>query len=464
LSTSVYRMLLPSMAAPPIPPLQPPPLSPLRSQRHDLMHHIGPPSVAASQLRCRVTVAVVASAPLLFLLAIVIGLCCRRICAPQDALYSVGTVDLVNVLRKARAADVRVRLTLSSVAVVIAWAIFVLVNDVSMLKCDEWLIPAPVRGWLNQVPLLVLLALRPVDRAGIRITATFFTMLALFYAFMDYTFLRNHWIPEAEAAHWTPAATAAVCFQAFNIPRWAVFVPGCLSVVLLCRTSTRGALRRLWCLQLAQRVVGALIAFPQATSSLLAGEPVPDFLRGNCWAALIGVCATSAAFLFRGRIQRGAMTMVLPSDSKGLVAVAALMRSGLSTSTFDRRCLEAIHMFRSLPWSALRMEHLDSAQSSEEECRHLAAASRPATFGEVDAFISHSWGDDGLSKFRALQSWAREFEAANGREPRIWFDKACIDQNDIERSLLGLPIFVTGCSSFVILAGPKYVSRLWCML
>lgn len=158
------------------------------------------------------------------------------------------------------------------------------------------------------------------------------------------------------------------------------------------------------------------------------------------------------------------MTMVLPSDSKGLVAVAALMRSGLSTSTFDRRCLEAIHMFRSLPWSALRMEHLDSAQSSEEECRHLAAASRPATFGEVDAFISHSWGDDGLSKFRALQSWAREFEAANGREPRIWFDKACIDQNDIERSLLGLPIFVTGCSSFVILAGPKYVSRLWCML
>lgn len=278
------------MAAPPIPPLQPPPLSPLRSQRHDLMHHIGPPSVAASQLRCRVTVAVVASAPLLFLLAIVIGLCCRRICAPQDALYSVGTVDLVNVLRKARAADVRVRLTLSSVAVVIAWAIFVLVNDVSMLKCDEWLIPAPVRGWLNQVPLLVLLALRPVDRAGIRITATFFTMLALFYAFMDYTFLKNHWIPEAEAAHWTPAATAAVCFQAFNIPRWAVFVPGCLSVVLLCRTSTRGALRRLWCLQLFQRVVGALIAFPQATSSLLAGEPVPDFLGKLLGRADWGVC------------------------------------------------------------------------------------------------------------------------------------------------------------------------------
>ena len=111
-------------------------------------------------------------------------------------------------------------------------------------------------------------------------------------------------------------------------------------------------------------------------------------------------------------------------------------------------------MLRMLPWSALREEHFESAQSSEEERLYFRATSRPATFGEVDAFISHSWSDRGPLRFRALQSWAREFEEHNGREPHIWFDKACVDQDDIQRSLLGLPIFVSGCSSFVVLAGP----------
>ena len=43
-------------------------------------------------------------------------------------------------------------------------------------------------------------------------------------------------------------------------------------------------------------------------------------------------------------------------------------------------------------------------------------------------------------------------------------DKACIDQEDIERSLSFLPVFLAGCQTLLVLAGPTYTSRLWCVV
>ena len=40
-------------------------------------------------------------------------------------------------------------------------------------------------------------------------------------------------------------------------------------------------------------------------------------------------------------------------------------------------------------------------------------------------------------------------------------DKACIPQDDIDRSLACLPIFLAGCNGLLIMAGPTYASRLW---
>ena len=45
-------------------------------------------------------------------------------------------------------------------------------------------------------------------------------------------------------------------------------------------------------------------------------------------------------------------------------------------------------------------------------------AASPLT--QVDAFVSHSWGDDGTCKMAALRDWASEFEAAHGRRPTVW--------------------------------------------
>jgi hypothetical protein len=43
-------------------------------------------------------------------------------------------------------------------------------------------------------------------------------------------------------------------------------------------------------------------------------------------------------------------------------------------------------------------------------------------------------------------------------------DKACIDQTNVDRDLACLPIFLAGCRGLVVLAGPTYFVRLWCIM
>merc|ERR1719201_2798256 len=94
----------------------------------------------------------------------------------------------------------------------------------------------------------------------------------------------------------------------------------------------------------------------------------------------------------------------------------------------------------------------------------LYERSKLGTFGEVDAFISHSWSDPSDSKWDGLQSWRNDFKRRNGREPRVWFDKCCIDQMNIDDSLMCLPVHLAACSKVVMLVGPTYLTRLWCVM
>merc|ERR1719296_25648 len=63
-----------------------------------------------------------------------------------------------------------------------------------------------------------------------------------------------------------------------------------------------------------------------------------------------------------------------------------------------------------------------------------------------------------------MQAWRSTFVANHGREPRVWLDKCCIDQSRIDVDLRCLPVFLMGCSRLVLLVGPTYLSRLWCIL
>ena len=85
-------------------------------------------------------------------------------------------------------------------------------------------------------------------------------------------------------------------------------------------------------------------------------------------------------------------------------------------------------------------------------------------FGDVDAFISHSWHDPSDDKWDGLQAWRERFKIRNGREPRIWFDKFCINQLDIDDSLMCLPVHLAACKKFVMIVGSTYASRIWCIM
>ena len=81
--------------------------------------------------------------------------------------------------------------------------------------------------------------------------------------------------------------------------------------------------------------------------------------------------------------------------------------------------------------------------------------------GDVSAFVSHSWSDQGALKYSHVQEFAA---AHNGGDCLLWLDKACIDQTNIDTNLACLPVFLSGCNSLLVLAGPTYATRLWCVM
>eukprot|EP00411_Alexandrium_monilatum_P037445 CAMPEP_0175402582 /NCGR_PEP_ID=MMETSP0095-20121207/37592_1 /TAXON_ID=311494 /ORGANISM="Alexandrium monilatum, Strain CCMP3105" /LENGTH=524 /DNA_ID=CAMNT_0016701355 /DNA_START=1 /DNA_END=1575 /DNA_ORIENTATION=- len=115
--------------------------------------------------------------------------------------------------------------------------------------------------------------------------------------------------------------------------------------------------------------------------------------------------------------------------------------------------------FRAVSVGELAFEDVKES-TPDASLRELSA---PVELGQCDAFVSHSWHDDPKAKWEALQVWRADFLKRRGREPFIWFDKVCIDQNNIELDLRCLPIFLNGCSRLVMLCGATYLKRLWCI-
>ena len=115
--------------------------------------------------------------------------------------------------------------------------------------------------------------------------------------------------------------------------------------------------------------------------------------------------------------------------------------------------------FRGLSAASLTVDDLLSSHDTG-----LHGKTTLIKLGSCDAFISHSWHDDGTLKFNALGSWVTAFEKDHRRTPIMWLDKASINQDDIENSLACLPVYLAGCKELLILAGPTYCERLWCIV
>ena len=154
-------------------------------------------------------------------------------------------------------------------------------------------------------------------------------------------------------------------------------------------------------------------------------------------------------------------------------ALAALVNNLSAAEAFKR----GTERFRALPIDKLTRADLPGSKVLTGYSQGMSAAAQPtkelfnktksANLGEVDAFISHSWSDDGDAKFDRLQEWAAEElkdKEEDKKDVTIWLDKACLNQRDIQASLAGLPVFLAGCKQLLVLAGPTYASRLWCVM
>lgn len=152
--------------------------------------------------------------------------------------------------------------------------------------------------------------------------------------------------------------------------------------------------------------------------------------------------------------------------ARGRVGAAA----GIAALMGQREPVEVLNMAR----NRLRYITLDKVtfedmvgpiqgHGAESVKAALYALSRPCQLGTVDVFLSHSWHDDAELKWAKLQEWRKVFKAKNFREPRMWIDKFCIDQADVERDLCCLPVFLAGCHHVLVLLGETYLTRLWCV-
>jgi len=167
----------------------------------------------------------------------------------------------------------------------------------------------------------------------------------------------------------------------------------------------------------------------------------------------------------RGRIVAWLGALGKSDKAENEAAALAALVNNLSAAEAFKRGTER---FRALPLAKLTPADLPGSKVLAGYSQGMSAAAQPtkelcdktysAKLGEVDAFISHSWSDDGDAKYDRMKEWAA------GRDVSIWLDKACLDQRDITTSLAGLPVFLAGCKQLLVLAGPTYASRLWCVM
>ena len=225
----------------------------------------------------------------------------------------------------------------------------------------------------------------------------------------------------------------------------------------------RASLRRLW-LSIRLFFFGFAIpcmlvpAWSTYESGIFVLEELGRFLFGFEFL-LLAVLLMPAN---RARVHRwlGSLGGKGASREQEAAAVAELVGSRDATKLLA----EADDRFRAISFDVLHEEDFASNKGSATGQPPLSERTKRLALGECEAFLSHSWSDDSAAKYAALARWAGAHRAEQGISPSLWLDKACIDQANIAASLACLPIFLSGCRELLIIAGPTYATRLWCLM
>ena len=202
-------------------------------------------------------------------------------------------------------------------------------------------------------------------------------------------------------------------------------------------------------------VMALLIAFPDR-SPWWNFSKIPSSLGDACGKLLV-------AFLIapqRHNVIGVLAAMTTKTETREAATIAALLGK---CNAADGLAI-AKEKFRVISFEDLKQDDFTTNIESAAQTNVLFSKTSQCELGTCDAFLSHSWKDNGTNKFAALSEWAKNFNDQEGRYPTLWLDKACIDQQDISNDLLCLPIFLAGCKHLLIIAGRTYAQRLWCIM
>ena len=231
------------------------------------------------------------------------------------------------------------------------------------------------------------------------------------------------------------------------------------------RISSRKALSKIWHNSIWLHAAHGVQQLGYAVASQSLGDRYPFWTDERFAAKMFQVCSHFAIFFVFTSKNRGRMTAFLSAitteaDARSAASIAALLGNVKASESLAM----AQDKFRSIAFNKLAESDFESNREGSNSENVLFGKTDETRLGKCDAFISHSWSDNGKQKYVALKQWCQDFKTKNKREPQLWLDKACINQKDISSDLLCLPVFLAGCGTLLIIPGPTYTSRLWCIM
>jgi hypothetical protein len=165
------------------------------------------------------------------------------------------------------------------------------------------------------------------------------------------------------------------------------------------------------------------------------------------------------------RLMDGAFIAALMEQMDQNETEASDSNDGSTGENIRKRDLvsESAMLIRRVPASNLRLSQIASSPRDKNyDIVTAYSVGEACGLGSIDYFVSHSWSDCPKQKYAQLCAVAFQFYRQHGRPPTFWFDKFCINQADLRRTLRCLPIIVQSCSNLLILCGESYEERLWC--
>lgn len=372
-------------------------------------------------------------------------------------------------------------LMLTTALAVLVWGLI----PAGLVAADLW--PESLHSWVTAFCafpvafVFTLMSLRPTDTVCIRVVSGCWLVIALLLTGCFVALALGHPEDDPAETEWYFGAQALICSGRVLFEVHAtVSSPPPRRRLLRLTGVVRGSM--------ALGGLASLLYFPLRALYL---EPAFASSKDFVPSLAIGVVEIVCAVLLHPRLRGVALAALSRIGSTPEEREAAVVASLCSLGRLSRSELLPLAeaSFRAVRFDKLRESDLSPRGLAPGPAAGAAPLGEPCELGECDAFVSHAWSDPAGAKWAALRAWAERFEAEEGRWPKVWVDRVCIDQAppppnlasparrerrlftpprceqaNIEASLPCLPIFLAGCHTLVILAGPSWSSRLWCVL